>query len=375
MIHDLGKAFRRDHERHGVLIAEMVLARLGVAGDDRERILFLIGSHLVMSNLSQRRELSDPKVIADFARLVRDRENLAMLYLLTYADISAVNPGAWTQWKASLLQDLYLKTLNQLDSSSFSAEEMQARLKAARDRIKKAAEACCTAGETEEFLASMPDQYVLHAAPQRVVDHLVMVKRLPSEKLVLQYRQVPDKGYTELTICAYDAYGMFYRTAGTIAAKNLNILRAQVYTSRNGVMIDTFQITDPQGNLYSYDDAWESVLRELRASLMNNRRPPEPGLYTSARQVPGTVEPAIEFDNQTSESFTIIDITARDMVGFLYRVTRTLFDLNLDIASAKIVTEGARVMDSFYVTDLLRKKIVDGERLEKIRETLRRVIA
>jgi [protein-PII] uridylyltransferase len=374
LLHDLGKAYRTGHEQRGVEIAEFILSRLGVKGDDRERILFLIENHTVMSSLSQRRELTDRNVIAGFARLVKDRENLAMLYLLTYADISAVNPGAWTQWKASLLQELYVKTLTHFDSKQIAAEELQVKLSHATAKIKKAAEQLFTEPEIDSFLQSMPDQYILHASPSRVLDHLRMTQSLPRENLSLRYRHYPDKGYTELTICAYDAYGMFYRTAGTIAAKNLNILRAQVYTSKNGVMIDTFQITDSHGNLYAYDDAWESILVELRRALMTGSVPPEPGLYTGVRQLPGSIIPAVDFDNDSSDAFTIIDITARDMVGFLYRVSKALFELNLDIGSAKIVTEGARAMDAFYVTDMLHKKITDNARLDKIKTALRRVI-
>jgi len=374
LLHDLGKAYRADHERHGVEVAETILARIGINGEDRERVLFLILNHLLMSGLSQRRELNDRKVIADFSRVVRDRDNLAMLYLLTYADIAAVNPTAWTQWKAVLLQDLYLKTLNHFETSAQAGEEEQARLIAASVRIRSASEGLFSPQEIDSFLVAMPEQYILYTSAHKVIDHMGMMKRLPDEQLVIQYRHYPEKGYTELTVCAYDAYGMFYRTAGTIAAKNLNILRAQVYTSKSGVMIDTFQVTDPDGNIYAYNEAWESVRSELRKALMSKTRPPEPGMYISMRQAPVAVTPSVEFDNETSDSFTIIDITARDMVGFLYRVTKTLYDLNLDIGSAKIVTEGVRVMDSFYVTDLLRQKIIDSERLHKIKETILRVI-
>ncbi len=373
LIHDLGKAHRQDHESHGVMVAERVLDRLGVTGNDRSRILFLVRHHIVMSMLSQRRELSDRKVIADFSRLVQDRQNLAMLYLLTYADVSAVNPGAWTQWKAALLQDLYIKTLGYFESTDL-AEGMQSRLLTRSAKIREAAAGLFSPEEIDSFLVSMPDQYILSTSTQRVLDHMRLVLRLLREKLVIQERHYPEKGYTELTVCAHDAYGMFYRTAGAIAAKNLNILRAQVYTSRSGVMIDTFQITDPEGKLCDYSDAWESVRTALRASLMSGKKPPEPGLYTAGRRIPGDIVPAVEFDNETSEVFTIIDVTARDMVGFLYRITKILYELNLDIGSAKIVTEGARAMDSFYVTDLLRKKITDNDRLEKIREALWKVV-
>ena len=373
LLHDLGKAYRYDHEHKGVELADKILARLGVNGEDRERILFLIRNHLVMTSLSQRRELTDRKVIADFAHMVRDRENLSLLYLLTYADISAVNPTAWTQWKAALLQDLYLKTLNHLDSSAQVAEKEQTRLITASVRIRNAAAGQFSPEEIDSFLVSMSEQYILTTSVHKVIDHIGMMKRLPGEHLVIQYRHYHEKGYTELTVCAYDAYGMFYRTAGAIAAKNLNILRAQVYTSRNGVMIDTFQVTAPDGTLCDYEDAWESVRSELYSVLMSGSRPPEPGLYVASHALPGAVTPAVEFDNETSDMFTIIDITARDRVGFLYQVTKTLYDLNLDIGSAKIVTEGPRVLDSFYVSDLLHKKIVDPLRLVTIKEALMKV--
>lgn len=272
-----------------------------------------------------------------------------------------------------LLQDLYLRAHSYLDQSAQPVDQERAKLVTASEKIRKAAQGLFTSEELDSFLVSMPDQYILYTSPRRVIDHLGLMKRLPEEQLVIQHRHYPEKGYTELTVCAYDAYGMFYRTAGTIAAKNLNILRAQVYTSKNGVMIDTFQVTNPEGRLYDYEEAWQSVQIELRAALLNKIKPPKPGLYVSDK-LPGAVTTAVEFDNEASESFTIIDITARDRVGFLYQVTKALYDLNLDIGSAKIVTEGSRVLDSFYVTDMLRNKIVDAGRLEKIKDALLKVI-
>lgn len=374
LLHDLGKAFRSGHEEKSAELAEGILTRIGISGSERDRLLFLIRHHQAMSNLSQRRELSDGKVIADFARLVRDRENLTMLYLLTYADIAAVNPNSWTQWKAALLQDLYIRTLGFLEKKAVASEEEQARLIIASERIRAAAEKLFSPEEIDSFLVAVPGKYILLTPVQKVIDHLGMMKRLPEEQLVIQHRHYPERGYTELTVCAFDAYGMFYRTAGTLAAQNLNILRAQVYTTRNGIMLDSFQVTDAEGNLYDYDEEWESVKAALRESLMGGDRPQEYGLYRPPRQATGTIAVSVDFDNEVSDAFTIIDITARDRVGLLYSITRTLYDLNLDIASAKIVTEGVRVMDSFYVTDLLRNKVLDPDRLERIRESLLKVL-
>jgi [protein-PII] uridylyltransferase len=374
LLHDLGKACLTDHEHRGREIAEGILDRLGIADGDRRRILFLIENHLLMATLSQRRELSDQKVITEFARTVQDVENLNMLYLLTYADLSAVSPTAWSQWKAALLQDLYLRTLSVLEQTG-GTEQKKRQLAAAHVlSLQEAARGSFEPEEIRSFIDAMPVHYLDATSVRKQLYHLEMFRHLMKEKLVIRYRHRHDKGYTELTICAYDAYGMFYRTAGTIAAKNLNVLRAQVYTGRNGVMIDTFQITDADGKLIDYDEVWKTITADLRDVLSGERIPPEPRPSQFLRAVTATVPASVEFDNAASDALTIIDIVAKDRVGLLYRITKCLYDLNLDIASAKIVTEGVRVMDSFYVSDLFRMKITDPERIAKIKDALLKVL-
>ena len=374
LLHDLGKACRSDHEHRGREIAEGILDRLRIEENDRKRILFLIENHLIMTVLSQRRELSDQKVIVEFAKTVGDVENLNMLYLLTYADLSAVNPTAWSPWKAALLQDLYLRTLRTIEQPIASVQE-ERQLSAARfHNLQEAARGTFEPEEIRSFIDAMPAHYLETTSIPKQLYHLDLYRHLLKENLVIRHRHRHDKGYTELTVCAYDAYGMFYRTAGTIAAQNLNILRAQVYTGSNGVMIDTFQITDADGKLVAYDEVWRSITADLHEVLSGKRRSPEPRPSQYDRAVSATVAASIEFDNTVSDALTIIDIIAKDRVGLLYRITKCLYDLNLDIASAKIVTEGVRVLDSFYVSDLLRMKITDPERMTKIREALMAVL-
>jgi [protein-PII] uridylyltransferase len=375
LLHDLGKSYRTGHEQRGREIVGQVLDRLGMTGDERERVLFLVGNHLLMSDLSQRRELGDRNVIAEFAGTVRDPENLALLYLLTYADMAAVSPAAWTPWKATLLQDLYLRTLEFFEQPEGRAEEETQRLMAVAERLRKDARNRFPEDEISSFLAAMPRHYLLKTAPARLLEHLDWVRRLPAEQLVIRHRDLPDRGCTELSVCAYDAYGMFYRTAGTIAAQDLNIIRAKVYTARNGIMIDTFEVTGADGSMVPHAEVWETVKSELRTVLLTGRRPPEARISAYERKLPGSVPVTVSFDNETSDSLTIIDITARDRVGLLYRITKTLYDLNLDIASAKITTEGIRVLDAFYVSDLFGAKITDQERLAKIRDALSRTLA
>lgn len=373
LLHDLGKAFRADHEQRGTVIAKRVLERMGISGDDRRRVLFLVEHHLLMSTLSQRRELGDRNVIAEFVRTVVDRENLSLLYLLTYADMTAVGPAVWTPWKATLLQELFLRTLEYFDRPEGPADE-ETRLSVVSARFVENASSRFAPEMIKDFLATMPRHYLLTTAPARMLEHLSWVQRLPSEQLVIRYEHLADRGCTELSVCAYDAYGMFYRTAGTISAQGLNIVRAKVYTGRNGIMIDTFEVTGSDGSLIVHPEVWETVSAELQEALTAGRRPPEGRISAYARPRPGHVPIDISFDNSTSASLTIIDIVARDQVGLLYRITKTLYDLNLDIASAKITTEGIQAADSFYVSDLFGSKITDPDRLHKIRAALQHAL-
>ncbi len=372
LLHDLGKVFRADHERRGRALAEGILDRLAVVGEERERVLFLVEQHLLMSTISQRRELTDHRVIAGFAHAVRDQENLAMLYVLTYADMASVSPTTWTTWRAALLQDLYARTLRYLEHGMVLEEEVLKRMDAAVMKLKQAAAGRFGEEAVSTFAKTMPPHYLQAASTERMLRHLAMIERLPTEHLVIEHRHRPDRGYTEVTVCAYDAYGMFYRTAGTISAQNLNILRAQVYTATNGIMIDTFQVAAADGAIV-HEEVWRALSADLRDVLMGFRRPPEPRMVVQAREAVA-VPASVEFDNATSDALTIIDITARDRVGLLYLIARTLYELNLDIASAKIATEGARALDTFYVSDLLRNKILDPERQERIRSALMNVL-
>lgn len=373
LLHDLGKTFRTDHDRRSAEIAERILVRIGVTGPLRERVLFLVRHHQAMSIRSQRRELTDRRVIDDFAALVGDRENLDMLYLLTYADMAAVSPETWTQWKASLLDDLYRRTAAFLDSGRPGAEEADARRARATAAIRAEARRTFAADTVDAVLAVLPEKYILHTPVPKVLEHMEMMLRLPGEKLVIRHRHYPERGYTELTLCAYDAYGMFFRTAATLASRNLNILRAQVFTTTNGIMLDTFQVTDALGGICGYEEDWAVIHADLREVLSGVRKPPAPA-HPAAFHAAAGIGVSVEFDNELSESFTIIDVTARDRIGLLARIGRALYELNLDIASARISTEGFAAKDTFYVTDLFRQKVTDQGRLRKIRETLASVL-
>jgi [protein-PII] uridylyltransferase len=376
LLHDIGKALGKDRLHQGVEMVPVVASRLGLGPEETQMLVFLVEHHILMPQLAFRRELNDPKLLRDFAAVVRDTERLRMLYLLSYADVSAVGPEVWTDWKGALLQDLYLRSLRYLEvgEAPYLEEEKEA-VEEIRHRVLADLPPELDRAAAIRFLGEMPPKYFLVTALQRMRDHLSLVRRLDRERLLITHRHDAARGFTELTVCAYDAFGFFYRTCGAIAAKNMSILGAEIFTSAGGVVLDTYRVTDPKGKLLPDEDIWQSIEGSLREvltgrkrveALLSRRTPLDP----QWRKQYAYIEDRVVFDNTGSDAHTIIEVFTSDRVGLLYRIAKTLYELGVNIDSAKITTEQHRVVDVFYVTDLLRHKITAEPKLRRIHDGL-----
>lgn len=376
LLHDIGKAFGKDRLHEGVELVPVVASRLGLGPEETQMLVFLVEHHILMPQLAFRRELNDPKLIRDFAAVVQDPERLRMLYLLSYADVSAVGPEVWTDWKGALLQDLYLRTLRYLEvgEAPYLEEEKEA-VEEIRHRVLADLPPELDRDAVSRFLGEMPPKYFLVTPMQRMRDHLSLAHRLERERLLITHRHDAARGFTEINVCAYDAFGFFYRTCGAIAAKNMSILGAEIFTSAGGVVLDTYRVTDPKGKLLPDEDIWQSIEGSLREvltgrkrveTLLSRRTPLDP----QWRKRYAYIEDRVEFDNTSSDAHTIIEVFTSDRVGLLYRIAKSLYDLGVNIDSAKITTEQHRVVDVFYVTDLLRHKITAEPKLRRVRDGL-----
>ena len=219
--------------------------RLGLTTAEKaQRLHFLVAEHQTMSQIAQRRELSDPRVVADFAGRVGDIENLRMLYLLTYADISAVGPDVWSDWKGA--RELADRTREVLERRRVAVPERAKQLSEARDAIRTLARGVHPEDAVE---SSSPDGAghlsSLMMPPERALEHMELRRRLPEEKLIITHRHMPEMGVTDLTVCMYDAFGIFSKTCGTLAAHNMNIVGARIVTMADGVVLIPLQVTDP----------------------------------------------------------------------------------------------------------------------------------
>ena len=370
LLHDIGKGKGHGHVAKGIPLIETLSARMGLAPEDADKVIFLVAHHLTMSHVAQRRDIDDPKTIETLAGVCRTPERLRMLYLLTCADMRAVGPGVMTGWQAQILWDLYARTLARLTGGQ---RERPTRESVAQ-RVTEAMRGDVARTAVAAHLALLSDRYLTTTSPQRIAAHLRLLDRLADGGvLATELFHHPDLGSSELVVGTRDVPGLFSIIAGTLASQGINILSAQIHTRADGIVLDTFQVNDPFGEAVTEEARWRRTLEALRRvlrgeasveDLLARRR----AVYPSGDGVPGP--PKISVDNQISDSRTVVEVKCPDRVGLLYVITRTLSGHGLDIASARIATEIDHAYDTFYVTDRQGRRLEDEAAMARVRESL-----
>ena len=369
LLHDIGKAQGHGHVAKGIPLVRALTARMGLDPADAGAVEFLVAHHLTMSHVAQRRDIDDPKTVADFAATAGDPQRLRMLYLLTYADMRAVGPGVLTPWQARILHELYARALARLTGGRVARPnrtQLVGRLHAAvgEDLELQAVKA---------HLAMVTDRYLASTSVQRMAEHLRMLRRLAGASVVTELFHHPDLGSSDLVVVTRDVPGLFALIAGTLAAHGVNIISAQIHTRADGIAIDTFQVNDPLGETLTSKARWTRLLDALRVVLTGEERV-ETLLERrrAAGRAPASAAgpPKITLDNQLSDAATVLEVKCPDRLGLLYLITRTLSALGLDIASARIATEIDQAFDTFYVHDRQGRKLEAPETLARVREAL-----
>lgn len=381
LMHDIGKGLGGGHTEKGVAIAERVCKRLHVGNAAREQVLFLVRQHLTMSHISQRRDLSDEKVIQTFVEQVGTVEKLKMLTLLTYADVNAVGPGVWNEWKDALLWELYLKARAVLAPPPGGDESVE-RL---RSHIAQMLASEIGVDEVREHFRLLPTDYARQTSPQTIIEHIRLAHALNSRLIRTSWRVNQQARCTDLHVCARNRRGLFAAIAGTLTAQGVNILSVHLNTRTDGVAIDTFKVTDTVGEPLTDPARWEQIDTELRravsgevdvaAGVAKRLRSSSAGTRRKARlALPGAaLATRLTWDNQSSDRSTILEVRASDRLGLAYRIASTLTALNLDIGFAKVATEKHLALDIFYVTDAAGAKLAD-DALPAIEAEIRRAL-
>ena len=369
--HDIGKPINLEgHEIIGADIADSVMSRMGFDGEKIERVKFLVRYHLTMEQTAFRRNLNDPVTLDAFASLFPSVEALEQLYLLTYADLSAVNPRVWTQWKSELLYELFRKTRDIIKEKISAQDLLQNRRKKIERKIKPEKNP-----EIQEHLSLIDDVgYVETFTREEIEKHVSEIKSGKDVSVLIK-----DAGdYTNVTIITRDSSNLLSRLCGAFAVSDANIHDAKIFTRNDGIVIDTFNVSDFITNKKidkeKYPALERKIVEAVRRQLLIAK---EFKLVRSRwkrfekRFLWRKKKPTVNFIEH--ENFTIIEIHSTDRLGLLYKITNTLNLLSLDVYFAKIVTQGNEVVDSFYT--LMNTKVKAPENYyELIRQQITETI-
>ncbi len=377
LLHDIAKGRPEDHSIEGARIAKKLCPRLGLSPKQSELVCWMIEQHLVMSNTAQSRDLNDHKTISDFADIMQNMVRMKLLLILTVCDTRAVGPGVWNGWKGQLLRTIYHEAEPHL-TGGFSKTSRKQRVDAKRLELE-AALADWDEHERRRIIELHYEAYLLTVSFEDQLRHMNFIReadwaRKPLSTLVTTKQ---FEAITEITVLAPDHPRLLSIIAGACSAGGADIVDAQVFTTTDGRALDSIFIArefdndeDEFRRARRISEVIEDVLsgKSYLPDLMASRIKPRKGISAFA------VTPVFTLDNSLSNKFTVIEVECLDRPGLLSALTGTLADLNLDIASAHIVTFGEKAIDTFYVTDLIGAKIENPERRKTIEDAIMKII-
>ncbi len=383
LFHDVGKGHGEGHSGRSADMVRDIATRLPLNQDEVAQWEFLVRQHLLMSHLAQHRDTQDPRLLTEFAGICGSVENLKMLYVMTFADMRAVGPKVWNNWRDMLLGELYMRTLTRFEQGQIEPEDAHARAERIRQRLLG-----LLAPERRpafhSFLASMPERYLTTTPENQVPAHFELMNHLreawsirPAAEhpnlFVSTVRHVPESEYSELTICTPDRPGLFSMIAGVLTAQGMNIVGARITTTRGGVALDSFRIGHQEHlERVLEPERWERVDQVLARVLRGEVDVAGLVAASGRRSIlerptrANTMPPEIIVDNEIAENYTVLDVVTGDRVGVLFTITHALHRLGLVIHLAKITTQAHQVLDVFYVTDGDGRKILDPEHLRTV---------
>ena len=377
-LHDIGKGRTEAHEIVGGRIARRLCPRLGLSPQETDLVVWLIENHLVMSQMAQSRDISDPRTISTFVENIQTMERLRLMLVLTVSDIRGVGPGVWNGWKGQLLRGLYREAELSLTGDFGSGERAERVLQAQRMLAEQLPD--WDEAHFQAYAQRHNPAYWIKVDLPHQLQHARLLKRAEASGDRFQVETATDafRGVTELTVMAIDHPRLLSILTGACAAAGANIVEAQIFTTNDGFALDTMTIS----RAFARDDdelrRADRVAKHLIAALKGEVRLPEVVASRRAQtNLPQAFRVTAEvlIDNTLSAKSTVIEVTGLDRPGLLYELTTELGKQNLNINSARIVTYGEKAVDVFYVTDLTGGKVLQGPRQQKLRKALLDVLS
>ncbi len=390
LLHDVGKPLGHGHPALSSALALRVAKRLGLDGAATHTLRVVIENHLLLASVSQRRDLDAPAIIRRVAKQVQTPETLEMLTVLTFADSLATSDKLWNGFKDSLLWSLHHKVMALMTGGTefIRTEEMQHQL--LRQQVSRLLAGSAEEEELNAMFASLPQRYYQIYTAREVVDDLKLVNRflrLQTQDAdsvlapVVSWLDEPDRGASLAKVCTWDREGLFSKIAGSFSAAGLNILSARVFTRSDGIVLDSFSITDARSGGLAVEEQrekFQEVLKKVLTggavdfpALIARQKITRPlyQAYTGER-----ISTQVRFEDEASDTRTLIEIETEDRLGLLFVISQAMAELNLDISTAKIFTEKGAAIDAFYVSEADGARVLAPARRAAIEQRLRRAI-
>jgi len=390
LLHDTGRAVgARPHSEASALFAQSVAKRLQLSPEQRKSLILLVDHHVTLSSIAQQRNLDDPATIAEFAKVVRNQKNLHALMLLTLADGQGTTGQSWSDWKESLVWQLFQATSQYLaDQKSY-----QEQTKIERESLEAAAAAELPsdfADEIEAHFEFMPDNYFRASDVAEIVQHLNLFRSFfenTSTQLdrplvpAVNWEAFPQFGHSIASFCTWDRLHLLAKIAGSFSVVPLNILSADIFPREDHAILAVFRVCDTKGQAVTEGQDRAQVENTLRhaleveifefASLLEEARHKIQHRRLEELEFPA----GIAIDNKAHPTYTLVQIEAPDRVGLLYDLLTALEQEGTNIVLSRISTQKGAAIDTFYITDSSgRAKITDSHRMAALQRRLRSAI-
>ena len=375
LLHDIGKGRPEDHSILGAQIARQVAPRLGLSKKDCDTVEWLIRNHLLLSDVAQKRDISEPRTVRDFAKAVKSVERLDLLTVLTVCDIRGVGPDTWNNWKAVLIRNLYKATRDALENG------LEALNRDTREaEAKRALRAALVDWPAKDLRFETGRHYGPYWQGLPVATHAIfaqLLRDMDDSEISIDMMLDEDRDATRACLAMVDHPGLFSRMTGALALVGANVVDARTYTSKDGYATAVFWLQDAEGHPYEaarLPRLRQMISRTLRGEVVAGEALKDRDKIKK-RERAFRVPTHITFDNTGSEIYTIIEVDTRDRPGLLFDLTRTLAHNHVYIASAVIATFGEQVVDTFYVKDMVGLKFHSEEKCKALERKLRDAIA
>lgn len=388
IMHDTGKASNaRYHAEASATFANRVAARLQLHPEQRKALVFLVDNHMLLSSTAQRRNLEDMATIEEFAGIVRTQKNLDALMLLTLADGMGIGDDTWSDWKESLVWQLYLNTTHYFTDSDAFLRQRAFEREGARLAVRKKLPGDF-GEEVEAHFLYMPNSYFQAFDANAISAHIRLFRKFFAARFAsgdsglapaMRWIAHPERGHSELWVCTWDRKHLLAKIAGSLAAARLNILSADIFTRGDSLVLDIFRVCDTEFRAVNEVSDIATVEKILAEALAGEEYDFGAALERTRDRRPSHLQQGMEFptriiiDNDAHPVYTLVDIQTPDRLGLLYHLLKALGGAGVNIALSRIATEKGAAIDSFYVTGPDGRKVKDGPGVLRLQKLLQKV--